>query len=257
MEPSSAGLHVTKKVLNVVGAILLLALLPMFLLAIVFSSRVLFLVAVVVLPVALLAAAVSPRARAWASDPDAGTGRTQTGLRPPAGLLVHPHHSWVRESTGGRALVGADDLLLRTLGPVEEAILPALGDPVRRGGPMFTLRRGDRTVVVRAPISGTVTSTNSRLLEQPELISTSPYVQGWAVQLQPTDLAADRAHLRHGEELDRWFRGEIDNLLACATSTVGGDPTLNDGGTIVEAFHNEVSDSTWERIRCLFFGQAA
>jgi len=40
-----------------------------------------------------------------------------------------------------------------------------------------------------APVSGTITATNTELLSRPELINSDPYGRGWIVEMAPASMA--------------------------------------------------------------------
>ena len=133
----------------------------------------------------LFLAICSPRFREWI----AAIGQQPIhyihyqGLRFAPEIAVHPCHSWARIK-GQRADIGVDDLVQSTLGPVEKVELPRVGTWCCQGDPLFTLRRGDRVLQVRSPMSGTVEAINRELLDLPDLINQTPFTEGWAVRMR-------------------------------------------------------------------------
>lgn len=189
----------------------------------------------------------SARFRAWL-----GTGTepevTYKGLRLATDVAVHSGHSWARMD-GPHVMVGADDLLPTALGPVEDVELPSAGREVARGDVLFRLRRGDRAIAVRAPVSGTVVAGNEALALEPGLINTDPFQLGWAVKLRGApELGRDRRELRSGEEGRAWFRAEVDRLLAIVQADVAAVPAMADGGTVAADLYLRIDDSTWRRV---------
>jgi hypothetical protein len=59
------------------------------------------------------------------------------GLRLAKDIAVHPNHSWARLASRD-VVVGADDLVQATLGPVEGVELPDVGSYVRQGERLFS-----------------------------------------------------------------------------------------------------------------------
>ncbi len=160
----------------------------------------------------IVAYSVSPAFRTWFSaqfEPIT----FHKGLRLGADVAVHPGHTWARFRRG-QAVVGADDLVQASLGPVETVTLPPTGTWICRGQPLFGLRRGDRTVELRAPVSGMVVDHNASVEQRPSLMNTDPYGQGWVVKLRGLDLRRERRRLRAGETARVWFGYEVDRLIS-------------------------------------------
>ena len=190
------------------AAVVALALFAVFAVA---MRPLLIAAAVVALAGGAVVACFSPRFREWF----AALGEPQVsyhGLRLATDVAVHPGHSWAWMAAKGVA-VGADDFVQATLGPVEAVELPPLGSRVEQGDRLFSLRRGDRSVAVRAPVSGTVIDRNEALLAHPEAVNQSPFTLGWAVRLRPAAVRADENRLLRGRRARDWFRREIDRLM--------------------------------------------
>lgn len=130
----------------------------------------------------------------------------------PGGAFLSAGHAWARIEPAGQVRVGVDDFARKGLGAIEQVELPKVGDTVRRGEPLFAVKRGDRRAHFRAPIGGRVTHINAALLEEPSRVSQSPYDRGWVCLLQPTDLAGDLQTLRIGQPVVTWYQEEIARL---------------------------------------------
>lgn len=207
--------------------------------------------AVVALVVSLLLYRFRPGFREWFES----SGEQQisyNGLHLAKDVAVHPNHSWARVC-GKEAVVGADDLVQSTLGPVEAVELPPTGSRVEQGDRLFRLRRGDRCVEVQAPLSGTVLAANEALLQQPGLVNDDPFERGWAVRIRPDKLQEEAGRLRRGNQARSWFRQEIDRLLATVLGQAAVQGALPDGGTFVEGLYREIDDDAWKKLTETFF----
>jgi glycine cleavage system H protein len=199
----------------------------------------------------LVASYFSPAFREWFKT--AGEWQINLkGLRLATDIAVYPTHSWARIGSDNVA-VGADDLVQAALGPVEAVDLPPLGSHVEQGARLFGLRRGDRSVAVRAPISGTVVNRNESLLEHPELVNEGPFGEGWAVRLRADNVREDRRRLLQGKQAKRWFGQEIDRLIGTVHSGGIVMSTLPDGGVLVPDLHRQIDDTTWKKLSETFF----
>jgi glycine cleavage system H protein len=180
-----------------------------------------------------------------------------SGLRLATNVAVHPNHGWVRTQPGNVVTTGADDLVQATLGPVERVELPAVGNRVEQGDPLFCLRRAGRSVDVRSPVSGIVIGRNEALVEHPELVNAEPFAAGWAVRLQLDKAREDGQRLLRGKLARTWFRQETDRLLHLLVSPGAATPTSPDGGTVVDELYRHIDENEWATLSETFFGAGA
>lgn len=178
------------------------------------------------------------------------------GLRLVSGTEFHPNHSWARILLW-HVLVGADDLVQAVLGPVQAVELPPVGTRVREGDRLFTLRRGNRRVEVKAPISGTVIARNEQLVKDPAFVNVEPFHRGWAVRLRPEKVDEGRRHLLHGDEARTWFGREIDRLMTSLHADEVLDTCVADGGAITPNLYQHIDDDAWNRVTENFFSTEA
>ncbi len=173
------------------------------------------------------------------------------GLRLGANVAVASGHTWTRVRRG-EAVVGVDDLVQATLGPVDTVILPAKGTRVSRGQSLFRLRQGERSVDLRAPVSGTVVGHNALLGRRPTLLNEDPYGEGWVVKLEGKGLRRERRRLLRGDRAQAWFQREVDRLIS---ALLGEEEiaVLADGGRLVSELHTHVDAAAWDRLKQTFF----
>lgn len=235
-----------------VGLMLLGMAAVLLLLTVAVAMRPLLIVGFLVAGAACLVAAYfSPAFREWLRT--AGEWQvSRKGLRLATDIAVYPSHSWARIGSDNVA-VGADDLLQAALGPVEAVDLPPLGSHVEQGDRLFSLRRGNRSVEVRAPVSGTVVNRNESLLEHPELVNRGPFDDGWAVRVRADNVRRDRRRLLQGKRARHWFDQEIDRLIGTVHSGGVVMSSLPDGGTLVPDLHSQIDDATWKKVSESFF----
>jgi glycine cleavage system H lipoate-binding protein len=233
-------------ILLVVVGVLLLAVLA------IAMRPLLIVLALVALGVSLLLYRFRPGFREWFES----SGEEQisyNGLHLATDVAVHPNHSWARVR-GKEAVVGADDLVQSTLGPVQAVELPPIGSRVAQGDRLFRLRRGDRCVEVRSPLSGTIVAANDALREHPGLVNDDPFERGWAVRIKADRFQKDPAPLLRGSQARGWFRQEIDRLLSTVLGQAALQPALPDGGTFVAGLYREIDEDAWKKLTESFFG---
>jgi CheY-like chemotaxis protein len=130
----------------------------------------------------------------------------------PGGAFVSPGHTWARIDPDGQVLMGLDDFARKALKRVERVEPPVVGTRVRRGEPLFAVRRGTEVVCFRAAVSGEVTEVNAALGRIPQLVLESPYDQGWVCLVRPSDLSAELGGLRIGKPVVTWYQDEVVRL---------------------------------------------
>jgi len=143
-------------------------------------------------------------------------------------------HAWLAPVGGQRVRWGLDAFAVRLLGHVASVVLPAPGTHIVRDRAACWVKEETELVPLRAPISGLVTRVNRAVQLDPSLLATSPYEDGWLVELrcetpleQRPDLAGAEAHARCTADDERELRDRVGRLVS-GDPLVG--PTLPDGG---------------------------
>src|SRR5512136_2283503 len=78
----------------------------------------------------------------------------------PAGVELHPGHTWARMEADGTVAVGLDDLGHSLMGPVDRMELPAAGAAVEQGAVAVTLGAGGKRIGLLSPVGGEVVAAN-------------------------------------------------------------------------------------------------
>ena len=104
----------------------------------------------------------------------------------PSDLKFLDSHEWVKvdENT---VIVGISDHAQNELGEVVFVELPAIGDEFVSGDEAAVVESVKAASEVYTPISGEVIEVNNTLEENPELVNTSPYEEGWFFKLEVSD----------------------------------------------------------------------
>lgn len=105
----------------------------------------------------------------------------------PQDLKYTQDHEWARAS-GKTVRIGVTDHAQKQLGDVVYVELPKLGSVVEAGRPIGTIESVKAVSELFSPISGKVVKVNDDLTDEPELINTEPYGDGWVVELEASDL---------------------------------------------------------------------
>ena len=95
-------------------------------------------------------------------------------------------HEWVK-LTGNKAKIGITNHAQEELTDIVFVELPAVGKEIKKGEELCVVESVKSVSEVYAPISGKVIAVNTKLDDSPEIINTSPYDEGWLVELEVKD----------------------------------------------------------------------
>ena len=101
----------------------------------------------------------------------------------PEELKYTSEHEWIAVN-GDIATIGITDYAQSELGDIVFVELPNVGDATIQMQPFGTIEAVKAVSDLYAPLTGEVTEVNSLLEEQPELINSQPYGDGWIVKLK-------------------------------------------------------------------------
>ena len=104
----------------------------------------------------------------------------------PGDLKFLDSHEWIKEDDN-TIVVGISDHAQNELGEVVFVELPAIGDEFVSGDEAAVVESVKAASEVYTPISGEVIEVNDALEENPELVNTSPYEDGWFFKLKVSD----------------------------------------------------------------------
>ena len=93
-------------------------------------------------------------------------------------------HEWVKVEEGGIVTVGITDYAQEQLGEVVSVELPRVGDEVQKGEVLGMVDSQKASSEVFAPVSGLVTEVNEVPEEDPAVLNTDPYDEGWLARIE-------------------------------------------------------------------------
>jgi glycine cleavage system H protein len=107
----------------------------------------------------------------------------------PSELRYHRDHDWVRVD-GDEAVFGITWHAQDALGEVVYFEPPAVGAHIDADASYGSLESVKAVSDVIAPLAGTVTAVNERVVESPELVNADAYGEGWLIRVRLDDAAA-------------------------------------------------------------------
>jgi len=114
----------------------------------------------------------------------------------PGDLKFLSSHEWARVESDGTITIGISDHAQDLLGDIVFVELPEVGQMLDAENDAAIVESVKAASDIYSPLSGEVIEVNSLLEDQPEIINSSPYEDGWFFKLTPSDMS------------------ELDNLLS-------------------------------------------
>lgn len=116
----------------------------------------------------------------------------------PQGLRYTEEHEYLRETeTPGEYLVGVTDFAQSELGDVVFLELPSPGDHFDRMEVFGTIEAVKAVSELYCPVAGEVVEVNEELDDDPALVNSDPYGDGWMIRLAVDDEADVEDLLTH------------------------------------------------------------
>ena len=106
----------------------------------------------------------------------------------PSDLKYTSDHEWVRLE-GDTATIGISDHAQSELGDIVYVEVETVGETVDANDVFGTVEAVKTTSELYMPITGEVIAFNDKLEDEPELINTDPYGDGWIVKVKVANIA--------------------------------------------------------------------
>jgi glycine cleavage system H protein len=109
----------------------------------------------------------------------------------PEELKYTAEHEWVSApNEDGIVRVGITGYAQEALGDIVYVSVPVVGSDLGAGASLGEVESTKSVSDIYAPVAGTVVARNERLDQQPELLNSDPYGDGWIAEIKPADPAA-------------------------------------------------------------------
>lgn len=107
----------------------------------------------------------------------------------PEELRYTQDHEWVSLKAEGTVRVGITHFAQSQLGDVVYIELPQVGESRAAGDQVGLVESTKSVSEVYAPVGGKMVACNEALENDPELVNTDPYGEGWMIEIQLSDPA--------------------------------------------------------------------
>ncbi len=100
-------------------------------------------------------------------------------------------HEWLKLNPNGNARVGITDYAAKMLNDIVYVTLPQENQKFSKKDVFGQVESVKTVSDVYMPISGIVVKSNLELTRKPEVVASSPYGDGWMLEIKPTNYDAE------------------------------------------------------------------
>jgi len=104
-------------------------------------------------------------------------------------MYYSDEHEWVLMKTDNTVLIGITKFASDNLGDIVFIELPEAGSDVTQFEQFGEIESVKAVSELYSPVSGNISQINESVVQNPEILSDSPYEEGWLIQVELKDKA--------------------------------------------------------------------
>lgn len=112
-------------------------------------------------------------------------------MKIPKDLKYTKEHEWIRFEDDDLAVIGITDYAQNELGDIVYVEFPEVGDEVEALESFGTIEAVKTVADLFSPVTGTVEEINDALADEPELVNSDPYGDGWMIKVRVSETPED------------------------------------------------------------------
>ncbi|GHO98147.1 glycine cleavage system protein GcvH [Reticulibacter mediterranei] len=124
----------------------------------------------------------------------------------PSDLKYSKDHEWVR-ANGTQAIIGITSYAQKQLGDIVFIELPKVGDSFEIGEAIGSIESVKAVAEIYMPLKGKIVEINAEANDDPELVNTDPYGEGWLLKFQIAN-TSQLKDLMSADKYDEFIREE-------------------------------------------------
>ncbi len=182
----------------------------------------------------------------------------ETSISIPKGLYFDKTHTWAFMEKNGEVKIGIDDFLLHITGPLNHVKLRNSGDKILKGEGFLSIIQNGKQLILNSPISGTIISQNTKLIDDSSSIKISPFNEGWIYMIEPTNWLRETQFLLMSDKYKEWLKNEFTRLkdffalLGQSKNIEYATIVLQDGGELKDNILEDLAPEIWEEFQTKF-----
>jgi len=108
----------------------------------------------------------------------------------PVDLRYTSEHEWLKITEGNIAVIGVTDFAQSELGDIVFVEIETLGQTLEANEIFGTVEAVKTVSDLFLPVAGKIIEVNPALQDNPELVNSDPYGEGWMIKLEISDLSS-------------------------------------------------------------------
>ncbi len=108
----------------------------------------------------------------------------------PVDLRYTSEHEWLKITEGNIAVIGITDFAQSELGDIVFVEIETLNQTLEANEIFGTVEAVKTVSDLFLPVAGKIIEVNEALQDNPELVNTDPYGEGWMIKLEISDLSS-------------------------------------------------------------------
>lgn len=128
-------------------------------------------------------------------------------------VLGEPGHMWIKKMNETSIKIGIDSYASSRAGKIEFVRTMKVDKRVKKNQVVGTYESGKWVGQIKSPIDGTILEKNAALKDQPELINSDSYGEGWVLIIEgkaiDSQLDGDEKIVSAGEQLEEYIQWRI------------------------------------------------
>ena len=176
-------------------------------------------------------------------------------------ILFSRNHCWVGHAGHQRVRIGLAPRFISLLPPVKSIVLPAADENVTRKHSSFWIVLEGGTLSVASPVTGTVTSRNNAVINDPSILKSILLPDAWLFEVRQQHPDRSPQPLMKRDEAEKIYSSDIEKFKNLVITTLSRDSaevglTAADGGELAdEVYHMLGPQRYFEIIKKIFHSQ--
>lgn len=128
-------------------------------------------------------------------------------------LMYDPENGFWMKADGNNVRIGLNHLTQESSGSFVAVRLSDIGTSLKRDESFGSVEAEKHVGHFNIPLSGKIIRRNEKIIENPRLINTDPYGEGWLIEIEADDLESQVQNFIQGKQsvLD-WFESEYEKM---------------------------------------------
>ncbi len=170
----------------------------------------------------------------------------------PSGIFLQPTLTWSKILASGELAVGIHPFLAGLIGKPDDLDVLQAGEKVRKGTVLVKVRKGNKMLRIRSPVTGSITAIDKQVMENPDWDNLS---KRWLYVMKPKNVAAEVPSWLIAEKAQAWTKQryqQIKNFLMNLTPQTDMGLTMADGGDIPVGILDQFDERVWKDFETKF-----